>query len=133
MNGVQSPKSIKGLKFTAELLGEIAMVGIEVELSSVTPPVYFDPTLLIRPRLFKTDENITVAVGDPVYPAFVNEAYDNEIGNMAMVFLSGKVRPNIPYTISFEFVGGDVNIFVSEDTHYFHDGYIANDVFAVKG
>jgi hypothetical protein len=133
MNGILSTKPKKGVQFTSEIYGEVFMVGIEIEVPDTTPPEITDTTLLVTPSLYQASENYTIATGESGFPAFMDELYDQENGNVGMIFLNGNIYAGIPYTLSFEFIAGQVNVKVSDDTHIFHDGEIAEDVFAVKG
>ena len=130
INGVIALKTVKGLRFTSEINAQIQTMGIEMVLSDneIT-----DGSLIIVPRIFMSGENRTLAAGYSEYPAFVDEAYDGEFGAVAMVFLTADIRSTVVYTASFEFLSGEVDIMVSEDTHYFHDGDLAHEVFAVRG
>merc|ERR1719233_711461 len=106
-------------------------MGIEMVLSAGNHVT--DQCLSIAPKIFMAGENRTAGSGEMEFPAFVDQAYSGEFGEIAMVFLEADIRSTVVYTASFEFLYGEVDIMVSEDTHYFHDGDLAHEVFAVRG
>merc|ERR1719317_1736470 len=130
LNGVISPKPAKGLRFTSEIYAEIYMLGIEMVLDADNS--LEDRTLVVAPKLYLTGENRTLATGEAELPAFI-DGYDGQFGGMSKVFLTGRITATVPYTIAFEFISGEVDVMVSTNTHYYHDGEIAQDVFGVKG
>ena len=109
------------------------MMGIDMVLTPEANPGLDDLSLSIVPRIFLAGENRTMAAGEVELPAFIDDVYDGSYGRMAMTFLTSKIRTTVPYTLSFEFLSGTVDVLVSEDTHYFHDGSLAHEVFAVRG
>merc|ERR1719233_2741995 len=103
-----------------------------MQLTSDDPPKLTDSSLLVVPRMFLAGDKI-LASGQIERPAFIEDGYDGSYGRMAMTFLTSKIRTAVPYTLSFEFLAVTANISVAENTHYFHDGSLANDVFSVRG
>merc|ERR1719233_2791170 len=103
-----------------------------MQLTSDDPPKLTDSSLLVVPRMFLAGDKI-LASGQIERPAFIEDGYDGSYGRMAMTFLTSKIRTTVPYTLSFEFLSGTADVLVAEDTHYFHDGSLAHEVFAVRG
>merc|ERR1719397_120906 len=130
MNGELVSKKAKGLRFTSEIYAEIHMVGIEMELTSNN--TLTNNYLVMAPKLYLAGENRTLAVGEAEIPAFI-DGHGGQFGNISKVFLTGKIYPNVPYTIAFEFISGTAEVMVSTNTHYYNDGDMAQDVFGVKG
>jgi hypothetical protein len=132
INGVVAKKTVKGIRFTSEIDAEIFMIGIDLKLTDDYPPQIPDSSLLIRSRLYHSGKNNTVSSGFAELPAFV-DGYDGQFGNLSKIFVRENIRSMVPYTVAFEFVGGLVDLMVSENTHYYHDGDIAHELFAVRG
>jgi hypothetical protein len=137
ISGGSPQNSVKGLRFTSEINADIYMVGIEMELTDDDPPQLKDSDLRITPVLYFygiRGRLMPTSSGDAMRPAFV-DGYNGQFGNFSKLFLGEHfhITSNIIYTVAFEFVDGEADIWVSDDTSYYNDGDIVEEVFPVRG